>query len=409
VKGILVIGSIINRLILAELVKVFLMALVSLTGLFLIVGLISEAAQRGLSLMQVVSIIPLFIPNMLPYTIPATTLFATCVVYGRMSHDNEIVVLKAAGVNILHTLKPAILLGTCAAAVTMLLYYDIIPRTQRLLRIKIMSDAEDVIYSLIKREGALSKTDMQYAMYVREVQGKRLLDVIFKKKSPTGQGYELVARTREARLRVDMDTNQIILDMGRCTVVGDKDGQGAANDNIYAVPMPESLLGRDQKNRTSALTWNELLERRDGVVKEHQQALNDLHWLEAHPPGPSASDPERNAYTRGLEGAKFEAYEHTVRLRNSIDVELCSRPALSVGCLCFVLIGCPVGVWASRSDYLSIFVICFLPTLFVYYPFLLAGMNLAKDGKLPAFIAVWSANFIVGAIAIVLTWRLMRR
>ena len=39
-------GSIINRLILIELVKVFLMALTGLTGLFLIAGLIQEAAQR---------------------------------------------------------------------------------------------------------------------------------------------------------------------------------------------------------------------------------------------------------------------------------------------------------------------------------------------------------------------------
>jgi lipopolysaccharide export system permease protein len=244
---------------------------------------------------------------------------------------------------------------------------------------------------------------------VREVQGKRLLDVIFKKKAPSGNGYELVARTREARLRVDMETSQIILDMGRCTVVGDKDGQGAANDNIYSVPMPESLLGKDQRNRTSALTWNELLARRDEAVKEQQEALNNLRWLEAHPPGPSASEADHTSYTKRVNGAKFEALEHIPRLLNSIDVELCSRPALSVGCLCFVLIGCPVGVWASRSDYLSIFVICFLPTLFVYYPFLLAGINLAKDGKLPAFIAVWAANFIVGTIAVVLTWRLMRR
>jgi lipopolysaccharide export system permease protein len=402
------VGSIINRLILAELVKVFLMALVSLTGLFLIVGLISEAAQRGLSLLQVVSIIPLFIPNMLPYTIPATTLFATCVVYGRMSHDNEIVVLKAAGVNILHTLKPAILLGSCAAAVTMLLYYDIIPRSQRLLRIKIMSDAEDVIYGLIKREGALSKTDMQYAMYVREVQGKRLLDVIFKKRAPTGHGYQLVARTREARLRVDMDTNQIILDMGRCSVVGEKDELGAGDGNIYAVPMPESLLGKDQRNRTSALTWNELLARRAEIPAEREDAVKKLEWIESHPPGPSATDEERNHYAGKLAGHRF-GVEHVDRLRNSIDVELYSRPALAVGCLCFVLIGCPVGVWASRSDYLSIFVICFLPTLFVYYPILLAGVNLAKDGKVPALIAVWSANIIVGTIAVVLTWRLMRR
>jgi lipopolysaccharide export system permease protein len=173
--------------------------------------------------------------------------------------------------------------------------------------------------------------------------------------------------------------------------------------------MPESLMGKDQRNRTSALTWNELLVRRDEVVKEHDDAKANLNWLEAHPPGPSASDAERTHYAHRINGARFEALEHTERLRNSIDVELCSRPALSVGCLCFVLIGCPVGVWASRSDYLSIFVICFLPTLFVYYPFLLAGMNLAKDGKVPAFIAVWSANIIVGTIAVVLTWRLMRR
>ena len=109
-----------------------------------------------------------------------------------------------------------------------------------------------------------------------------------------------------------------------------------------------------------------------------------------------------------MRGAQF-TIEHIDRLRHSIEVELCSRPALAVGCLCFVLIGCPVGVWASRSDYLSIFVICFLPTLFVYYPFLLAGINLAKDGKVPADIAVWSANVIVGTIALVLIWRLMRR
>ena len=34
-----------------------------------------------------------------------------------------------------------------------------------------------------------------------------------------------------------------------------------------------------------------------------------------------------------------------------LDVELQMRPALSVGCFCFILVGCPVGIWFSRSDY----------------------------------------------------------
>ena len=58
-------------------------------------GLIQQAAQMGLSLTQVIEAIPLFVPNTLPYTIPATTLFASCVVYGRLSHDNEVVAIKA--------------------------------------------------------------------------------------------------------------------------------------------------------------------------------------------------------------------------------------------------------------------------------------------------------------------------
>ena len=104
-------GTTLNRLIFWELVKVFLMSLGTVTGLLVTVPLFQQAAQMGLSLSQVIEAIPLFIPNMLPYTIPATTLFASCVVYGRLSHDNEVVAIKAAGVHLFNMLKPALLLG----------------------------------------------------------------------------------------------------------------------------------------------------------------------------------------------------------------------------------------------------------------------------------------------------------
>lgn len=402
-------GSIINRLILIELIKVFILALTSLTGLFLIAGLLQEAGSRGLSLWQVASIIPLLIPNMLPYTIPATTLFATCVVYGRMAHDNEIIVLKAAGVNILSILKPAVLLGLAASAILMVLYYDLIPRTQRLMREKIMSDAEEVLYSMIKREGALRQPGMQYVMYVREVQGKRLLDVVFKKRLPQGIGYEVVARTREARLRVDAESNQVLIDMGRCTVVGDKQGVGAdVNDRIYPIPLPDSLAGKDWRNRSQALTWNELHERIAECRTELDDALARQEERRLRQPGPYASKEEKE-YSTSMMKASFYEVQHKSRLYNSLVVEVQLRPALAMGCLCFVLIGCPVGLWASRSDYLSIFVICFLPTLVIYYPVLLAGLNLAREAKLPAEIAVWAADVILGLASLFLIRKLMAR
>ncbi|MCE9531372.1 MAG: LptF/LptG family permease [Planctomycetes bacterium] len=401
--------SIINRLILLELIKVFLMALIALTGLFLLAGLIQEATQRGLSLTQVVSIIPLLIPNTLPYTIPATTLFATCVVYGRMSHDNEILVLKAAGVNILHMLKPALILGVLTSMTTLYMSLDVIPRTQRQLRIKVVSDAEEVLYSMIKREGALRQPGMQYVMYVREVQGKRLLDVIFKRRSTTGPGYEVVARTREARLRIDMENNQVLVDMGRCVVFGEKDSIGAdVNDRVYPMPLPESMFGKDQRNRTNALTWDELKSRQNEIATEILASIERFEALKQRDPGPSATAEEREQHQKALKGAEFDT-DHWQRVSRNIEAEIQVRPALAFGCLCFVLIGCPVGIWASRSDYLSIFVVCFLPTVFVYYPLLLAGVNMAKDGKFPAEISVWTADIVLGFIAFLLIWRLLRR
>ena len=92
-----------------------------------------------------------------------------------------------------------------------------------------------------------------------------------------------------------------------------------------------------------------------------------------------------------------------------MDAEFWMRPALAGGCMVFALIGCPVGLWANRADYLSTFVVCWLPTVVVYYPLLLAGSNMGKDGKLPMPLGCWLANLTVGLAGVALTWRLLRR
>src|SRR5213080_2590743 len=103
--------SILHRMILLELLKVFALSLLGITGILLLAGIVAEASQQGLGPMQILTIIPLLVPSTLPYTIPATTLFATCVVYGRLSADNEILAIKSAGVNILKVVWPGMLLG----------------------------------------------------------------------------------------------------------------------------------------------------------------------------------------------------------------------------------------------------------------------------------------------------------
>src|SRR5919197_4594082 len=98
-------------MILWELCKVFVISLVGITGILLMAGIIAEASQQGLGPTQILAAIPLLIPSTLPYTIPATTLFAACVVYGRFSADNEILAIKATGINVLKVVWPGLILG----------------------------------------------------------------------------------------------------------------------------------------------------------------------------------------------------------------------------------------------------------------------------------------------------------
>src|SRR5215216_3784258 len=128
------VGTIIFRMILWDLFKVFLLSLITITGILLLAGIIAEATQQGLGPSQILTAIPLLIPSTLPYTIPATTLFATCVVYGRLSADNEILAIRASGINLLKVVGPALLVGLLASAATMGLYYHVIPSTHHLMR-----------------------------------------------------------------------------------------------------------------------------------------------------------------------------------------------------------------------------------------------------------------------------------
>ncbi|HEX7379520.1 MAG TPA: LptF/LptG family permease, partial [Pirellulales bacterium] len=77
--------SLLTRYVLAELLKIFLLALTVLTLLMLVYGLVKQARDQGLGPEQVLRLIPYILPEMMRYTIPATLLFATACVYGRMS------------------------------------------------------------------------------------------------------------------------------------------------------------------------------------------------------------------------------------------------------------------------------------------------------------------------------------
>jgi lipopolysaccharide export system permease protein len=415
--------GILQRMIFLELAKVFALSLASLTGLFLIGLVIQNASGMGLSLGQTLAVIPLLVPYTLPYTIPATTLFACCVVYGRLAKDNEAVALKAAGVNLYTILKPALLLGVVTCTATFLLARTVIPQTQTELEDRILRNPEDLLYNLLKRERTFRANNFPYVIHVKDVQGKRLIDLVLKRwktaKDATGKDvstgtYDVVIRAREARLRVQMpdadhpdDPPMLFIDPDRW-VLGDGGLQLVSNGNRpVGVPLPEAFRPQNTSDRPSTLVWDALPARADDFFGHHAAAVENYEQAKAETP--FITDPLlKKRYDDHLLALNYTTQHWQRQVRNTL-CEFHMRPALALSSLIFALVGVPVGLYFHRGDYLSSFITCFLPTVAVFYPILLAGSNMGRDGKVPMPVGVFAADVVVGLLGLLLAWRLIKR
>lgn len=418
------IGGLLHRMILWELIKVFCMALTSLTGLFLVGLVVQQANQMGLTIGQTLAVLPLLIPYTLPYTIPATTLFASCVVYGRLAHDNEAVAMKAAGIDLYTVVRPALVLGLITAGITFYLAHKVIPQTQTMLQLQVMKDPEELLYNLLKRERFFRANNFPYVIYVKDVQGRRLMDVVVKKKEMvheplTGKQiwsgkYEFVVRAREARLRVAMPDDadpeakpMLYIDPDRWVGGYESATIRLDGNRPVGVPLPESFAGKDLRDKPMNLEWTELPKKMVDFKQKYEESEEERAFT-ARAEAQAADPEEKKRLAAHGMGLKYQG-EHWLRQFRNTECEYHMRPALATGCILFALVGCPIGMWANRSDYLSAFVTGFLPTVCIYYPLLLAGSNLGRDGSVPMAAGVYLANAIIAVSSLLLIWRLVKR
>jgi lipopolysaccharide export system permease protein len=396
-----VFGSILQRMILWELTKVFLLSLVGITGILLMAGIIAEASQQGLGPTQILAAIPLLVPSTLPYTIPATTLFATCVVYGRLASDNEILAIKSAGINAITVVRPGIILGLAMSLATLGLYYRIIPYTHHLLRSMVLRDAEEFLYSMLRKNLEIKYSSFPYQIFVKGVKGKTLIEPVFKRKAADGT-IDWVAHAREAELQVLPNSGRIEIHTKDCFVWGENDSSGKLTNENLPVDLPKDF-GKQKDRRPRDLTWQEIIDRREELGRKIRELEKKISLTTSNAFLVGAPD-DLHIKTKLFNEQKAQHEQEIVAL----NVELQMRPALSLGCLFFILAGCPVGIWFSRSDYLSAFITCFLPIVFVYYPLMLCGTGMAKEGRYNMIPLVWGADAIIGLIGVVLFWRLFR-
>jgi len=138
-----------------ELMKIFLLSLGVVTGILVFGGLLRPIMEFGLSGAQVLHMLAYFTPAAQTYAIPVAALYATTMVYGRLSADNELTACRACGISHLSLMAPAFLVGIVLAGLTLFSVCYIVPKATLKVEKVIYSSLSDIVVKNIEREHRL--------------------------------------------------------------------------------------------------------------------------------------------------------------------------------------------------------------------------------------------------------------
>ncbi len=390
--------GILQRYVIDQVFRAFLLALVTITSIFVLFMVMAEATRAGLAPQDIARIIPYIIPSSLPYTIPVALLFAASVVYGRMASDNEIVAIKTAGLSAVSALIPTWLIGGVLTAGLFYASSDAIPRSTNVFRKILFQDFEDMLYKLLKKEGQFDNANTPFYISVKDVEDHTLIGARFKhrKSKEDPNNYDFIIASERAKIRFDVPNGLVRIELENAETTNDSSRQFIFTVNgkqEIQYPLPKEQKYKIEK-RMQEMTNAEL----DAEVKVLQkkidqegarQAVSAALWI-------GMGKIERVEWP-----SVGEAYREGPYWKKKTDeyrTEKQLRFALSAGSLCFVLLGAPVGILFARRDFLSAFATCFLPIMLLYYPLTLGFVNLAKEGVAwPAVVS--SGNVLLAAIA----------
>jgi len=401
--------GILQRYVMGEVFRSFAMSLLTITIVFVLFIVMGQALQWGLTPREILVLVPYVIPSSLPYTVPVSLLFAVTVVYGRLAGDNEVVAIKTAGRSAWTVLWPSISLSLLLCGTMLVLSGGAIPLANETAKKVVFKGFEDLFYKSLKKERTINRPEIPFLISVRDVVGHDLVGATFKHKAPKpdpfrarqpGESddpafFDLVIQAKTARIDFDLDHDvaHVYLD-GSDITEGGKQNTFVINGTQIDIPLSADFK-KSQAKRIQEMTDADIVaeqrEFRRLLVHERKlQAYSAALWI------------GQGRFDR-VEWEKFQAafkdYSFWRQRCNEFETERQMRTAMACGSFFFVLLGGPVGILFARRDFLSAFITCFVPIILIYYPLMLGGVNLGKDGLLNPVLALWAGNLVLLVLA----------
>jgi lipopolysaccharide export system permease protein len=361
-----------SKYLVKDFLTTFFVAMLLITFAFS-VGAIYKAIDimaKGLP----VGIVGRFFINNLPYsiayTIPISALFATLLLFGRLSSDSEISAMRSGGLSLWQIASPIVLVSLALVGVCLYNNCVVYPKTTYANRQLVKSmGVEDPIKLL--EEGRFIREFPGYMIYVGKKNKNRVRDLIVYEVDKENGKVTGTIRADSGILTADKENAVLKIDLFDVRI------------EIPSLDAPDDATRTRYVNARKypiRLDFNELMGREMATKKRKNLTLSELIWRIRNPEKEYAGmgeDVRRIAHNRNL-------------------TELNQRICLSIAPFMFVLVAIPLGIKSHRKES-SIGMLLSLGIVFVYYLFIILSDTFDDKPQLHSWFYPW-IPIIIGQI-----------
>ncbi len=308
-------------------------------------------------------------PNLLLFSLPMASILGVVVSFTRLTGDNEVLALKAAGIGLSRLLIPVVIIAIFSSSMSLLASTKLIPASNMALKQTFFQLAKEKIDKGLK-EKEFSDNLKNVVIYVDEIdeetrqwQGVFISDLRNRKHPAT-----IMAKTGDLQSDPENMVINLKLSDGSAHINGKETSQTISFKN-YNLSLPMTGSGPVRIIGKKDLSPAKLLERAEELTRE------------------STRDPLKQKYLQ--------------KQATSLVIEFHKRFALPVGCLILTILALPLAL-QSRPGQRPVGLPLGLFFFFLYYVTHSFAKSLAQTSGLPIGIVMWSPDIIFGLFTVII-------
>lgn len=436
---------ILARYILKEHIAPFISALFVITFLFVIdflVKILDNVLSKGIPWTVVLEIFILNLAWMLSLSVPMAVLVACLMAFGRLSGDQEITAVKAAGVSPIVLMRPVLLVGLLLAELLILFNNWILPESNH-RSVELMSavsrkqphafiDAGRLITQFPGVQLWVNRIDpvsgRLYGVQIFEVQRRGAPRIVYADSAEmqyvdggasllltlfSGENHVADAETPKNYFRIRFSSQELAM----ANVDDRLERRDRTHRSDREMPI-EMMLEVVEEARSAYDSLSESYKNRlfPGLQGTASRLLQDT----LVPKGATLPVIDSSEYDRALHRVRLLERSEERSVKNAIMrletekkrraqylVEIHKKFSTSFACFVFVLIGAPLGIMARKGG-IGTGIIYSLAFFVLYWVSLIGGENFADRLIVPPEAAMWFSNVVIGIFGLFITWKMRK-